>query len=363
MNRKQRVGIIYGGKSAEHEVSLQSAKNIIHALDREKYELVPIFISKDGQWFLDRDTEYLQQSTSEDADRGITPDIKLALTPGCENNQFIETTPAQSARTIDVAFPVLHGTLGEDGSVQGSLKLANIPFVGASVLGSAVGMDKDVCKRLLRDAGIPNADFISMTRQDTIKFADAIEKLGSPLFIKPANMGSSVGISKAETEQEYKAALDDAFLYDSKIIVESFIDGREIECAILGNEELKASLPGEIMPSHDFYSYTAKYIDSEGARLEIPAKLTQETTLRIQETAIQVARVLCCEGMARVDFFLTADDTLYVNEINTIPGFTQISMYPKLWEISGLSYSFLLDKLIDLALKRHKRDSALKTQY
>jgi D-alanine-D-alanine ligase len=263
---------------------------------------------------------------------------------------------------LDVVFPVLHGPFGEDGTVQGLLKLANIAFVGAGVLGSAVGMDKDVMKRLLRDAGIPIARFIVVNghSSEKISFDYAREQLGLPVFVKPANLGSSVGIHKVKNREEFEQAVDDAFNYDNKILIEECIHGREIECSVLGNANAIASVPGEILPRHEFYSYEAKYLDENGAVLEVPAKLTPAISERIRELAIKVFSVLCCEGMARVDFFLRDGEDLIVNEINTIPGFTRISMYPKLWEASGISYSELIGRLIQLAIERFDREKRLK---
>ncbi|MCL2440395.1 MAG: D-alanine--D-alanine ligase [Treponema sp.] len=320
-----KVGILFGGKSAEHEISLLSAGNVVDALDKSKFEPILIKIDKSGKWNF--------------------------------NDIF----------SCDVVFPILHGPFGEDGTIQGLLKLADIPFVGPSVLGSAVGMDKDVMKRLLRDAGIPIGKFIVVQKHEKFPSLAEVELiLGSagndtPIFIKPANMGSSVGINKVRNEAELTAALKEAFLYDTKVIIEEFISGREIECAVLGNEEPEASLPGEIIPTHDFYSYDAKYIDDNGAALEIPAKLDVQTTKRIQELARNVFKVLNCEGLSRVDLFLKDDGELVVNEINTMPGFTKISMYPKMWEASGLSYTDLITRLIELAISRFERDKQLKT--
>ena len=266
---------------------------------------------------------------------------------------------------IDVVFPVLHGAFGEDGTVQGLLKLADLPFVGAGVLGSAVGMDKDVAKRLLRDAGIAIARFLvfQVWQREEIHYADIVSQLGLPLFIKPANAGSSVGVAKVTDEGQFAAAIDDAFRFDRKILIEEAIVGREVECAVLGNDRPEASAIGEIIPAHDFYSYAAKYIDENGAVLAIPAQLSEEAVRKVQKTAILAYQTLCCEGMARVDFFLKSDNTVVVNEINTIPGFTAISMYPKLWEISGLSYPALIDRLIRLALERHEAEHRLSTNY
>jgi D-alanine-D-alanine ligase len=345
MERKIRVGVIFGGKSAEHEVSLQSAKNIIEALDRNKYEVVLIGIDKDGRWYLIQDSGYLLNENDPRLIRLADTNEEVGLIPGRRSNQLINISKHQSIGKIDVIFPVLHGPYGEDGIVQGLLRLANIPFVGADVLGSAIGMDKDVMKRLFREAGIPTAKFLVFNRSSisAIDFDEVKNQLGSPVFIKPANLGSSVAISKVKSKDELDEAVKLAFEYDNKILIEEYIEGREIECSVLGNEEPLASLPGEILPQHEFYSYEAKYIDEKGAILEIPVKLPKDVTEQIQDYAIKAFKVLCCEGMARVDIFLKDDNEVFVNEINTIPGFTQISMYPKLWEASGLSYSELID--------------------
>ena len=333
-----KVGILYGGKSAEHEISLLSAKNIFDAIDKTKFEPVLVKIEKSGKWQMDIVSQF------------------------------------------DVIFPVLHGPFGEDGTIQGYLKLADIPFVGADVLGSAAGMDKDVMKRLLRDAQIPIGNFLTLKSHEQAPSFAEVEALlrtidlsddgglsggSASVFIKPANMGSSVGISKVRNEAEFTAALKTAFQFDTKVIIEEFIPGREIECAVLGNETPIASLPGEIIPAHDFYSYNAKYIDDKGASLLIPANLDEETIKRIQETAVKVFQVLCCEGLSRVDFFLKAipgqGGEIIVNEINTMPGFTKISMYPKMWEASGIGYTELITRLIELALNRFERNRQLKT--
>ncbi|MCL2805027.1 MAG: D-alanine--D-alanine ligase [Treponema sp.] len=317
----KKIGLLFGGKSAEHEISLLSANNILEAMDRKKFDPVLIKIEKNGKW---------------------------------QMNDIFQ---------CDVIFPILHGPFGEDGTIQGLLKLADIPFVGPGVLGSAAGMDKDVMKRLLRDAQIPIGKFLVLNYNQTMSFTEIEAALGSPVFVKPANMGSSVGISKVRNEAELAAALKEAFLYDTKVIMEEFIPGREIECAVLGNEDPIASVPGEIIPSHDFYSYDAKYLDEKGAVLHIPAKFeaAQETEKRIQELAVKVFKVLCCEGLSRVDFFLKNNGELIVNEINTMPGFTRISMYPKMWEASGISYTELITRLIELAISRFERDQKLKT--
>jgi D-alanine-D-alanine ligase len=363
MPKRIRVGILFGGRSAEHEVSLQSAKNIIDAIDTNKYEVVLIGIDKKGQWHLNEDSLLLPPETEPGLPKLPEKGENLALVPGKQNDQVVTVSGEQRLGSLDVIFPVLHGPFGEDGTVQGMLKLANIAFVGASVLGSAIGMDKDVMKRLLRDAGIPIARFLVASRYSLkeIGFDDARAQLGSPLFIKPANLGSSVGIHKVKDREEFGNALRDAFNYDNKILIEECIRGREIECSVLGNDNPIASVPGEVLPRHEFYSYEAKYLDENGAVLEIPAKLPPAISERIRQLAIKTFSELCCEGMARVDFFLRNESEIIVNEINTIPGFTRISMYPKLWEASGISYSELIDRLIQLAIERFEREKRLKT--
>src|SRR3989338_5248040 len=357
--RKIHVGILFGGKSAEHEVSLRSAKNVYDALDKEKYEPVLIGIDKRGKWLLeDRSRFLLESGNVGQEEKGEL----VALVPQSDGAVTNLERPGEREK-IDVVFPVLHGTFGEDGTVQGLLKLANIPFVGAGVLGSAIGMDKDVMKRILRDAGIPIARFKTFREGDTLEFQEIARALGVPLFIKPANLGSSVGVHKARTEEEFRAAVRDAFIYDRKILVEEYIKGREIECSVLGNEEPIASLAGEVIPTHEFYSYDAKYLDENGAALEVPAKLSGEIMKQVQDMAVRAFKALECEGMARVDFFLKENGDLFVNEINTIPGFTSISMYPKLWEVSGISYRELVDRLIMLAIERFEKESRLKTSY
>ena len=361
--KKIRVGVLFGGRSAEHEVSLQSAKNIIEALDREKYDIVLIGIDREGGWHLTNSARFLLNEDSPALIKLSDSDDSLAVLPGKGQRQLLNLSTQSELGGLDVVFPVLHGPYGEDGTVQGLLKLADIPFVGADVTGSAVGMDKDIMKRLLRDAGIPIAGFAvaHKSQRDSYRF-DAIRgELGLPLFIKPANLGSSVGISKIRDEREFERAVESAFSYDTKILIEQAIVGKEIECSVLGNEDPIASLPGRVIPLKEFYSYEAKYIDEEGAKLEIPADLDEATTEMVQQRAVEAFRVLCCEGMARVDTFLSPEGEILVNEINTIPGFTKISMYPKLWEASGIGYSELLDRLIDLAIQRFRRDRDLKT--
>ena len=361
MKDKLRVAILFGGKSAEHEISLISARNIAAAMDKNKYEIIAIGIDKQGRWFYDPGARLLL----DDEHRRVMPTRNAHLTailPGAGQSSLVRVA-GRALGAVDVVFPVLHGPCGEDGTVQGLLRLANVPFVGAGVLGSAIGMDKDVMKRLLRDAAIPICRFLVYDRctADQIRFSSLEKALSRPLFVKPANLGSSVGISKVNSRTELDAAVKKALRFDNKILIEEFIQGREIECSVLGNDDPVASLPGEIVTAHDFYSYDAKYIDDQGARLEIPAKLSNTIVKNIREIAIRTYRALCCEGMARVDFFVEPGGKVLVNEINTIPGFTQISMYPKMWEASGVSYPKLIDRLIQLALRRFRQEQNLRT--
>ena len=363
MSRKIRVAILFGGQSAEHEVSLQSARNVVAAIDRQKYDVVLVGIDKKGRWHLDEASEFLLHADDSKLIKLQVAGESLALVPGDQSRQLISLSDNRTVGPIDVVFPVLHGPFGEDGTIQGLLKLVNVPFVGAGVLGSAAGMDKDVMKRLLRDAGIRIADFLVFKRSgaDEIDFDAVKDCLGLPVFVKPANLGSSVGISKVKSAGQFRKAVDMAFEYDNKILVEEYIEGREIECSVLGNDNPIASVPGEIIPQHEFYSYEAKYIDENGAVFDIPARLSDKTTKKVQDYAIKTFRAICCEGMARIDFFLKDNDEIIVNEINTIPGFTKISMYPKLCAASGISYSELIDKLIELAIERFKSEQELGT--
>ena len=365
MSRKIRVAILFGGKSAEHEVSLRSAKNIIASLDKNKYEPVLIGIDKKGGWHLNEASKKVLNANNPKLLKFNTSEKPVALVPERETGALIHLSNRQPAGKIDVVFPILHGPYGEDGTIQGLLKLANIPFVGAGVLGSAVGMDKDVMKRLLREAGIPTAKFVVVNRGQKISPTNIARQLGLPLFIKPANLGSSVGVSKIKSKDHLKKALAEAFWFDSKVLIEGFVPGREIECAVLGNENPIASVAGEVIPQHghEFYSYDAKYIDPDGALLKIPVELPKHILKKVQQMAIAAFKALCLEGMARVDFFLKPNGKVIVNEVNTIPGFTNISMYPKLWEASGISPTELIDRLIQLAQERHAKEKKLKTSY
>ena len=363
VKKKINVGILFGGKSAEHEISLLSAKNIIDALDRGKYNPVLIGIDKSGLWSLQDAADYLLHASDAKLIKLNKSDRRVALVP--QNAGKLTSLKNRSdLDAIDVVFPVLHGPFGEDGAMQGLLRMADIPFVGAGVLGSAVGMDKDVMKRLLRDVRIPGAKFRSARAYDGIPdYAAIVAEVGEPFFVKPANLGSSVGVSKVHDRSEYEKAVGLAFDYDHKILFEEYIQGREIECSVLGNDDPIASVPGEIIPNHEFYSYDAKYLDDQGAALEVPARLPAAVVSAVQQMAVAAFKALECAGMARVDFFLRGGSEILVNEINTIPGFTSISMYPRLWQASGIPYEELIDRLIQLAFERHEQERRLKTVF
>jgi D-alanine-D-alanine ligase len=368
LSKKLKVGVIFGGRSGEHEVSLRSAESVINALDQSKYEIIPIAITKQGKWLASSEaTNLLPSAVIENADQqvaifGDPTERGLA--------RFSEETVDGNRDQIDVIVPILHGTYGEDGTIQGLLEMADVPYVGCGVLASSAGMDKVVMKRLFREAGLPIVDFTSFLRAQWEADPQMIERrlvgeIGFPSFVKPANLGSSVGISRATDAKSLKEAIAIAAKYDRKIIAEKGVDAREIEVSVLGNDEPIASLPGEIVPqTAEFYDYRAKYINDNGARLIIPAELGDETTAEIQRLAIRAFQAIDGSGLARVDFFLErATNRLIVNEINTLPGFTSISMYPKLWEVSGIGYSQLIDRLIELAFERHREKSRNVTSY
>jgi D-alanine-D-alanine ligase len=360
---KLRVGVIFGGRSAEHEVSLQSAKNIVDALDRERFEPVLIGIDKEGRWHLNDASDYLLNQENPALIALNRSNRELAVVPGKAEQQLVETGSRQLLDHVDVIFPIVHGTQGEDGCLQGLLRMADIPFVGSDVLGSAICMDKDVSKRLLRDAGIAITPFLTLTRANAARtpFAEAQRKLGLPLFIKPANMGSSVGVSKVEDEAAYDEAVRLALAFDDKVLVESAVQGREIECAVLGNEQPIASGCGEIVVGSGFYSYDSKYIDEDAAKVVVPADIPAEASERIRQLAVEAFLAMECSGLARVDVFLTDSGEVLINELNSLPGFTRISMYPKLWQAAGMTYSELVSRLIDLAIERHAARRNLQT--
>ncbi len=358
---KINVCILYGGKSAEHEVSLLSATNVVRSLDKEKYNIILTGIDKDGKWYLKSTPDELthpDQLSLED----LTGASEVTLLP--ERKYLMKVHSPEEKINIDVVLPIMHGPHGEDGSMQGYLEIIDLPYVGCNVLGAAIGMDKDVMKRLLRDAGLPIGKFevIHKHDQNTTTYKDMVSSLGEPMFIKPANLGSSVGVSKVTNAQEFEDALEKAFEFDTKAICEEFILGREVECAVLGNNNPQASTIGEIItnPGHDFYSYEAKYMDETGALLVIPAEVEPEKMVELQGLAIEVFKCLELRGLARVDFFLTAEGRILINEPNTLPGFTNISMYPRLWQASGKSYTQLLDELIALAIEDHYSKQQIK---
>jgi D-alanine-D-alanine ligase len=359
---KLRVGIIFGGRSAEHEVSLQSARNIVDALDRSRFEPILIGIDKAGHWHLNDTSNFLINQENPALIALNQSNRELAVVPGKASQQLVETSSQTLLEHVDVIFPIVHGTLGEDGCLQGLLRMADLPFVGSDVLGSAVCMDKDISKRLLRDAGISVTPFITLNRGNAARttFAQAQQKLGLPMFVKPANQGSSVGVSKVGNEAEYRAAVELALGFDEKVLVESAVKGREIECAVLGNDAPIASGCGEIVVRDGFYSYDSKYIDGQAAQVVVPADISVEASERIRALAIEAFETLGCAGLARVDVFLTDDGEVLINEINSLPGFTRISMYPKLWQAAGMSYSELVSRLIELALERHAGRTGLK---
>ena len=365
-----RVGLIFGGRSGEHEVSLLSAQGVMNAIDQAKYQVVPIGITKTGRWLAAGDPfKALSSGTmaesnpalllAEPSDRGL---MRL------EDLEQGQALTAVQVSQLDVVFPVLHGPYGEDGTVQGLLELAGIPYVGAGVAASAVGMDKVLFKKIMEAQGVPVVPYLVVLRRTWERQPDEVlarveAELGYDCFIKPANLGSSVGISKAHDRDELIAALDDAARYDRKLLVEVAIDAREIEVSVLGNDEPIASVPGEIVPSNEFYDYAAKYLDGESDLL-IPAPIPADTADMISEMAVEAYRAIDCAGMARVDFLLDRKTgSVYLNEVNTLPGFTPISMYPKLWEASGISYPELIDRLIQLALERHEDKRRSLTEY
>ncbi len=365
MERKIRVGILFGGRSGEHDVSLTSAASVMKALDPARYEVVPIGITREGHWRIGSAALHLLPEVLEKGDP-VTPSVDPSAPQLIPLRAVSQTS--DSGQQLDVVFPVLHGTFGEDGTVQGLLELAGVPYVGAGVLGSAVGMDKDVMKRLFRDADLPVVPWEVLLRSDWENDPKAARKrierrLRYPLFVKPANLGSSVGISKVATGARLPAAIDLAAQFDRKVIVEKGVDAREIECSVLGNDQPEASVPGEIVPVNEFYDYQAKYI-KEGSELIIPARLSARQARGVQALAVVAFRAVDCSGMGRVDFLLDRKTgKIFVNEINTIPGFTPISMYPKLWEASGLPYPKLLDRLIELALERHQQKNRTRFDY
>jgi len=378
LSSKIRVGVVFGGRSGEHEVSLASARSVMGAMDHEKYEIVPIGITKEGRWIASGDP--MLALTAGDASKSspaalLSDPERRGLVRLDQTERALRATPLAE---LDVIFPVLHGPFGEDGTVQGLLELANMPYVGAEVAASAVAMDKVIFKDVVRAHGLTTVEHETIKRKawraDPERVLDTVEaRFSYPVFTKPANLGSSVGISKCHTRGELRTGLEDAARYDRKMLVEPAVPAaREIEVSVLGNDEPIASLPGEIVPSRDFYSYEAKYLDEgeDASGLLIPAPLSAEMTRLVRDMAVQTYVAIDCAGMARVDFLLSGEDgeageepALYVNEVNTIPGFTKISMYPKLWAATGIPYPELIDRLIELALERHRDKASTEISY
>ena len=359
-NKRLRVGVIFGGRSGEHEVSLASAASVIRALDPEKYEAVPIGITKDGRWLVGTGAQKMLPEVLKSGER-------VWLPPDPTSATLVPMTPSAEhpAVSVDVVFPVLHGTFGEDGTVQGLLELAGLPYVGAGVLASSVGMDKDVQKRLFAEAGLPIVPFIAVRRseweRDRVKVIREIKrKFRFPVFVKPATLGSSVGMTRVKAAHELIGAIDAAAEFALKIMIERCVNAREIEVSVLGNDDVRASIPGEILPHREFYDYTAKYLE-QGTQLLIPAPLTKKQVATFQDYAVRAFRSIEGTGMARCDFFLEKKTgKIFINEVNTIPGFTSISMYPKMWEASGLPYPKLIDRLIELAFELHREKARTK---
>lgn len=355
MSKKQTVVILFGGKSVEHQISINSAKNVFEYIDKDKYEPILIGISQKGEWFLKKEVN---------GDFQANDSIQLIL--NAEKGGFYNSH-TNNTITPDLIFPVLHGTDGEDGSIQGLLRVINVPFVGTGVLGSAISMSKLYSKRLLETVGIPVSKYVSYEfhNKSDIHFNDLQERLGLPFMAKAANLGSSVGVHKVKSEEDFHYAVKDVFNFDSTIIFEEFITGRELECAVIGNEAPEASLPGEVVVSkaYDFYTYEAKYLDPEAAKLEIPANVDEDISKKIQALSIKSYQALKCEDFARVDLFLKENGDIMINEINTIPGFTNSSMFPMMWKERGISFTNLITKLIEMALKRFERSQHISNQF
>jgi D-alanine-D-alanine ligase len=350
---RQRVAILYGGRSVEHGVSINSARNIFEYIDKEKFEPLALGISQQGTW-------YLGDVVSKEIERG--KEISLRLNP--QHPEF--TTLDREHVLPDVVFPVLHGTDGEDGSIQGLLKTLDLPMVGTGVLGSSVSINKLVAKKMLKQAGLPVADFLFTHFGGTVfSFEQVKEELGLPFMVKSTSLGSSVGVSKVKSESDFAKAVDDAFRYDDSILFEEFVQAREMECGVIGNEKPEASLPGEIIISkaYDFYTFDAKYVDGEAVKIDVPAKINEKDSARIRELSIKAYQALHCEDFARVDLFLTEGGDVFINEINTIPGFTNSSMFPMMWKERGVSFTDLITRLIGFALERHAKSKRIERGY
>ncbi|MGE5595113.1 MAG: D-alanine--D-alanine ligase family protein [Hyphomicrobiales bacterium] len=344
---KQRVAVVFGGRSGEHEVSIVSARSVMAALDRERWEVVPIAITRSGGWL-----------SPEETARGL--DAGLTAFEGPAEGLLESGDALRALASCDVVFPLVHGTFGEDGTLQGFLEMAGLPYAGAGVAASAIGMDKALMKALFREAGIPIARYAVVRSWEVAEDEDRArsyveETIGYPCFVKPANGGSSVGITRVASREDLQGAFAAAFAYDDKAVVETALTGQEVECSVLGNERPEASVVGEIVPDREFYDYASKYSPESSTALHIPARLEAEVAERVRELAVRMYQVMGCEGYARVDFFVVGGREVVANEVNTIPGFTSISMYPKLWEASGLGYQELLTRILELAIARHER--------
>lgn len=355
MQKKKKVAILYGGRSVEHGVSVNSARNIFEYIDKDRFEPLPIGITKSGQW-------YQTSNVTKDIEQGKAMGLILdAQSPG-----FTLLSSGDRLKA-DVVFPVLHGTDGEDGSIQGMIKAMDMPMVGTGVLGSSISMNKIVAKRLLKAAGLPVTDFLAFhhSEKEDISFKEIKKALGVPFMVKSASLGSSVGVTKVKDEKGFKKAIDEAFRYDDYLLIEEFIKGREIECAILGNNPPEASYPGEIVISskYEFYTFDAKYVDPDAVRIDVPAKLNAKTAEKIREISTRAYQALYCEDFSRVDLFLTEDAAIYINEINTIPGFTNSSMYPMMWKERGISFTDLISRLLDLAQERYDRGKRIEREF
>ena len=368
MKTKIKLGVIFGGRSGEHEVSLMSARSVLSVLDNEKYDITQIGIDHEGKWWSGKNTlEELEKCSSNNLYRVfLLPEPGKTVLYKRETNGEVELI--QVVKELDVIFPVLHGTFGEDGTLQGFFEMADIAYVGAGVLGSSVGMDKSIFKDVMRSNGFPVVDWITCTRKDVENNVETIiekceTQLSYPLFVKPANLGSSVGITKVKNRSDLLEGIMEAARFDRRILIEHGVNAREIEVSVIGNEDCRASIPGEINPSDEFYSYNAKYHD-EDSELYIPAPIPDELTKRVQELAVKTYKAIDCAGLARVDFLFDKDtNKLFINEVNTIPGFTSISMYPKLWDAGGLAYPKLIDELIELAFERKMERNKSKRSF
>lgn len=357
----KNIAIIFGGHSSEHEVSINSARNIFKAMDKTKFNPVLIGVSKQGTWYSINEKDFETLEAINDNKMAQEQTVTLIR---AQSKVFALNLQSQQRQALDCAFAIIHGTNGEDGTMQGHLKILGLPFVGCGVMSSAIAMDKEVMKIVMTAAGIPNSRWAVLKSYETPDFDKISKQLGLPFFIKPANAGSSVGVHKIKSKEDFAVKIKDAFKYDHKVLAEEFIDGREVECSVMGlNQKPEAAMPGELVVKHEFYSYEAKYLDPNGAEIVIPAKLTAEQIEQVRQLAVKTYQALYCDGLTRVDFFMKKDGSLMVNEINTLPGFTKISMYPMMWQAKGVQYSDLITKLIQLAFDKNDFDNQLNLDF